>query len=331
MRPCRRLAFSLVELLVVIAIIAVLIGLLLPAVQKIREAAARTKCMNNLKQIGLACHNYHDTNGCLPPNGSWTTALSPTTFGGIPYSVHARILPYIEQAALYQQINLYVSAASQPAVVGQRIPIFVCPSELNDHLSSQSPPTYPTSYGAGSGDWFCENTATGQFGNGVFPGVSWPNERGVCLTDITDGTSTTVGFAEVKALGPLLLYGSNIPRPAPPPSTPADLLALGGTFSPTFTHPSWAEGAVSFTGFTFVFPPNTAVLYVNPADGRTYDVDGGGGPTVVYAAITSRSYHSGGVNVGLADGSVRFVNNSIGQDTWRALGTRNGGEVVGDY
>jgi prepilin-type N-terminal cleavage/methylation domain-containing protein len=330
MRPYRRPAFSLVELLVVIAIIAVLIGLLLPAVQKVREAAARTKCMNNLKQIGLACHNYHDTNGCLPPNGSWTTALSPTTFGGIPYSVHARILPFIEQAALFQQVNLSASALSQPAVIAQRIPIYLCPSDPNDHASLGNPPSYPTSYGAGSGDWLIANWYTGQFGNGVFPGVSWPNERGVRLLDITDGSSTTVGFAEVRTFGALLIHAPNLVS-APPPVTPSDVLALAGSFTAAGSHVSWAEAFGLYNGVTFTFPPNTPVLYTSVVDGQNYDVDWGGGTTIEYAAFTARSYHSGGINAMLMDGSVRFVNNSIDQATWRALGTRNGGEVVGGF
>jgi prepilin-type N-terminal cleavage/methylation domain-containing protein len=274
MLSTRRAAFSLVELLVVIAIIAILIGLLLPAVQKVREAAARTKCGNNLKQIGLAVHNYESTFGCLPPNGSWVTAASQTNFGGVPYSVHARILPYIEQGALYQQVDLNISAASQPAVVGQRIPTYFCPSDPNERLSTTNPPTFPTTYGAALGDWFGENWNTAQFGNGGFPGVSWPNEQGVRLLDITDGLSTTVGFAEVKAFGPLLIRPSN-PPPAPPPATPSDVLALGGAFTTETAHATWAEGFFPFTGLTFVFPPNTAVSYFNSADGRTYDVDWG--------------------------------------------------------
>src|SRR5437762_621864 len=112
-----RTAFTLIELLVVIAIIAVLIGLLLPAVQRIREAAARTACANNLKQIGLAVHNFESTNGFLPPSGSWVTAKSPTTFSGDSFSVLARLLPYVEQTSLYQAADLDTSVLSQPAVI----------------------------------------------------------------------------------------------------------------------------------------------------------------------------------------------------------------------
>jgi prepilin-type processing-associated H-X9-DG protein len=114
----------------------------------------------------------------------------------------------------------------------------------------------------------------------------------------------------------------------PPPANPAEVQALGGTFRTAAAHAGWADGLAFQTGLTFVFPPNSVVPFVNPADGKTYDVDWVGGSTVSYGAITARSYHSGGVNTLLMDGSVRFVTNSILQATWRALGTRNGGEVV---
>jgi prepilin-type N-terminal cleavage/methylation domain-containing protein/prepilin-type processing-associated H-X9-DG protein len=330
MRSTRNAGFSLVELLVVIAIIAVLIGLLIPAVQRVREAANRAKCMNNLKQIGLACHQYHEEHGQLPPNGSWITALSTEPFPGVPYSVHARLLPFVDQTALAQQVILNASIMSQPSIIRQRINVFFCPSDPNDKLSDDISPTYPTTYGAGAGDWLVENYNTARFGNGAFPGVAYPSQRGLLLTDITDGLSNTVGFAEVKAFGPWLNHPNAVPAGPTIPTEPADVLALGGSFANT-AHPSWANAAEIYSGLTFVFPPNTLVPYMNPTDGKTYDVDWVGGTFIQYAAVTARGYHTGGVGTLFMDGSVRFVSNSISQVTWRALGTRNGGEPVSDY
>ncbi len=331
MRPLRRSAFTLIELLVVIAIIAILIGLLLPAVHKVREAAARAKCSNNLKQIGLACHQFADANnGFLPPSMSGQTAANP--FPGVPYSAFARILPYVEQAALYQQVDFKASATSQPAVIGQRISIYICPSDPNDRPSTSNPPTYPATYGFGWGDWFIQHYPTGQGGNGAFPLVGYPSQVGVRLADITDGLSGTAGAAEVKAFGPRLGRPATLGPQMTMPAAPADIPGLGGQFSPTTGHSAWAVALIWQTGITFVFPPNTVVPYVYPADGQTYDVDwDGGGTNYNYAAITSRSYHAGGVNALFLDGSVRFVANSIPQATWRALGTRNGGEPVSDF
>jgi prepilin-type N-terminal cleavage/methylation domain-containing protein/prepilin-type processing-associated H-X9-DG protein len=311
-----RRAFTLIELLVVIAIIAFLIDLLLPAVQKIREAAQRGKCANNLKQIGLAVYGFENVTGYLPPNGSWDTNVSKGVFAGAPWSVHARTLPYIEQAALYQKINLNLSTWQQPAAVSQRIAIYICPSDPNDRLYPGSPATYPTMYGAGFGDWFGEDYKTGRFGNGAFPGVSYPNQQGVRLIEITDGTSTTVGFADVKAFGIYVISSRYSTAPVPPPKTPADVTAVGGQFDNGVAHTSWAEGFWPDTGISFAFPPNTFVAYVG--GGATYDVDWA---DYQYGAFIARSYHPGGVNSLFMDGSVKFVTNSIDQDTWRALGT----------
>jgi prepilin-type N-terminal cleavage/methylation domain-containing protein/prepilin-type processing-associated H-X9-DG protein len=328
MRSLRRGAFTLIELLVVIAIIAVLIGLLLPAVQKVREAASRSKCLNNLKQIGLAVHNFESVNGYLPPDGAWNTLVSTAHLPGTPASALARMLPYVEQAAIYQQLDLNKSIGLQPAVTAQRIPIFLCPSDSNDQLSTGPPAAYPTTYAASQGDWLVENYNTGQWGNGAFPGVNYPSRGNLRLTDITDGTSTTVGFSEVKAVSSYLINPGNLPAGTPPPATPAELLAEGGMLVIGRGHTAWAEAATFYTMLTFVFPPNTVVSYTNPADGQIYDLDWVGSTTISYAAITARSYHSGGVNTLFMDGSVRFITNSIEQMTWRAMGTRNGGEIV---
>jgi len=183
----------LVELLVVIGIIAILIALLLPAIQRARESAARTQCANNLKQIGLAVYAYESINGYLPNHGS---------FGADKYSVHARILPYIEQSALYQQISFAVPVTSQPIVTGQRIALFICPSEVNDRSASSA--RYPTNYAVGWGVWITNHwttATTGTGGNGAFP---WPDSNtnnGLRLVDFTDGLSVAAGFAEVKLFG----------------------------------------------------------------------------------------------------------------------------------
>ena len=228
---------------------------------------------------------------------------------------------------LAQLVNLSASSLSQPAVMSQRIPIYFCPSDPNDNQSAGTRPTYPTTYAAANGEWLVENVDTGEFGNGAFPGVSYPNQNGLQLCDITDGLTSTVGFAEVKALTPLLNRPAEL-APAALPNTPAEILAFGGTFSPSGAYASWAVAGEFYNGLSFVFPPNTAVPYVNPADGLTYDVQWGSGTNACYSASTTRSYHPGGVNTLFMDGSVRFITNSISQTTWRALGTRNGGEAV---
>jgi prepilin-type N-terminal cleavage/methylation domain-containing protein/prepilin-type processing-associated H-X9-DG protein len=328
-----RAAFTLIELLVVIAIIAVLIGLLLPAVQKVREAAARTKCQNNLKQIGVGVHGFDSAHGYLPPNGSISSlnnlqGSTPANY----YGVLVRILPYVDQNAVYQDVDFSAHVA-QPEVAASRIGLYICPSEPNDRLSSGPPPQYPeypagcpTNYGVAEGDWFYYSFQTHATGNGAFPEVPSPKEKGIRLLDITDGTSGTIGFTEVKAFGAVLTKSAA--APTTPPATPAACVALGGQLFPEMARCAWDIGSIPFTGVTFVFPPNTQVIYTNPADGLPYDVDWNNSWTSQYAAVTSRSYHSGGVNALFMDGSVRFVTNSIAQDTWRALGTRNGGEVV---
>jgi prepilin-type N-terminal cleavage/methylation domain-containing protein/prepilin-type processing-associated H-X9-DG protein len=335
----RKKGFTLIELLVVIAIIAILIGLLLPAVQKVREAASRLKCQNNLKQIGLAVHNYHSANECFPPAGSYVKG-SPS----VSYSTLAVILPHVEQENLQKLMNLALPYTDPVNLASTkvRVPIYLCPSEVNDRERLDGAVThYPLNYGANMGVWlvFDPNSATP--GAGAFPvrHRPYPTQliaRGHTATSFIDGTSNTLGFAEVKAYTPYFRNGGNPAAPnVPPPSDPAVVAALGGDFKADSGHTEWVDARVHQTGFTTCFPPNTKVLYTT--GGTTYDIDfnsmreGQNATGITYAAVTSRSYHTSGVNVLLMDGSVRFVRDGITLETWRGLGTPLGGEVLGDF
>ena len=339
MRRLSRYAFTLIELLVVIAIIAILIGLLLPAVQKVREAAARLKCQNNLKQIGLACHNFESANGNFPPASTFIR----TSPGFQSYGVHAYLLPYIEQDGLRNLINFdlsYSAAANVPAAK-VKIPIYVCPSEVNDRERPDGAITYyPLTYGANMGTWLVLDPISGASGDGAFP-VRFrrsPTEvigRGHTTGAFTDGLSNTVGFSEVKAYTPYFRDGGT-PNTANAafPAGPADIAALGGDFKANSGHTEWVDGYVHQTGFTTLFTPNTKVPYTT--GGATYDIDFTSYREArdltrrTYSAVTSRSYHTGLVNALNMDGSVRSISSSIGLGTWRAMGTPAGGEVIAE-
>lgn len=324
-----RRGFTLIELLVVIAIIAILIALLLPAVQQAREAARRIQCKNNLKQIGLALHNYESTFLVFPPG----LCLSLTSNYG-EWGPQARLLPYLDQVNLQNLIDfsLPYNDPVNLAAVKVRVPVYLCPSEVNDKTSyphGPGEPHYPINYAGNFGTWFVFNPVTKQVGDGIFA----PN-RVVRIRDILDGTSQTIGFSEVKAFQAYLENDST--APSTPPTDPADIAVFGGTnLSLQDGHTEWIEGRAYQDGFTTTFGPNTKVPYVS--SGTTYDVDfmseeeGESLTNITYAAVTSRSYHTGSVQSLLMDGSVKTFSNNLDLSVWRALGTRSGNDMVGEY
>ena len=323
-RTYSRSAFTLIELLVVIAIIAVLIGLLLPAIQKVREAAARITCQNNLKQMGVALHNYLDARSEFPP-----AARYPAGPNDEPWSAPARLLSFLEQGNLQRQIDWRQPPETQPEFVGTRVEMFLCMSEINDRPFQEGDlQVYPINYGLNQGTWQVFDPTTNKGGDGAFA----PN-KAFRTADFADGLSNTLAVAEVKAFTPYLRDGGNPSgNGVAPPTSAAEVIAYGGELSEA-GHTEWTDGKVHQTGFTTTFVPNTVVPY--SANGKEYDVDfnssreGLRSDRVTYAAVTSRSYHTGGiVNVLLMDGSVQSVNSDMNLNVWRALGTRSGGEVV---
>lgn len=334
----RQRGFTLIELLVVIAIIAILVALLLPAVQQAREAARRAQCKNHLKQLGIALHNYLDAHSRFPPGATVDLSVSATG-NNASWGVHGRILPFIEAANLANEIRLDQPWDNQLAISGIKINVFACPSDPKSDEArdpgSGRPILYPTNYGFNYGTWFIYDPSTGATGNGSF----FPNSS-LRDSSFTDGLSNTLAASEVKAWTDYSRNGG--PSSTTIPANAADVeaaIASGGQYKGT-GHTEWPDGRVHHTGVTVTLTPNTFVSCTHsgcPSPDRDADYnswqegrDGNAGsPT--YAAITSRSFHTGSVNSLLADGSTRSISDNIDLGVWRAIGTRNGEEVNGDF
>jgi prepilin-type N-terminal cleavage/methylation domain-containing protein/prepilin-type processing-associated H-X9-DG protein len=340
----RRTGFTLIELLVVIAIIAVLIALLLPAVQAAREAARRISCTNNLKQMGLGLHNYESGNGAFPPA---TILTYPAAGNAKPlwqgsWSINARVAPYMELGPLYNSINFAWTYSDPPNTTVSYTPVkaFFCPSDPGPSLDDNSllgTFNATASYGQFVGDWFV--WAQGAPLNRAAFG---PNASRT-LAMFTDGLSNTMAASE-GYIGHLQARQCYTYPTAPPGMTPTSVpapdvsvatlkqLLSDCSGSPRFGqkagHTRWTNGGVYYSGITTAVPPNTNVTYPGfsgPFDWVSVD-ENNGGPT--YASLSASSYHAGGVNVLMADGSVRFFKNTVNGFTWRALGTIAGGEVL---
>jgi prepilin-type N-terminal cleavage/methylation domain-containing protein/prepilin-type processing-associated H-X9-DG protein len=336
--PPRR-GFTLIELLVVIAVIAVLIALLLPAVQAAREAARRVQCVNNLKQLGLAMNNYESSSNALPPQMVLTFSGTAVSWKS-SWGVTSRILPYLEMGALYSAINytLKVSDATNSTVVSASLKALICPSEVNPQpFTSTSSASVISTYGISNygwceGDWYVFGGPGGLANRSAFgPNMSRP------FAAFTDGLSQSLLGAEVKAYTPAyhdcpsavpasLASFSALPDPATVIATVA--ASSSQCNAPASGHARWSNGNSFYDGFTTALPPNGRSLAGAPAQDSdfTSEDEDDGGPT--YSAVTSRSYHPGGVNALFGDGSVRFIKSSVDWRTWRALGTVGGGEVV---
>ena len=364
--PRRRSGFTLIELLVVIAIIAILVSLLLPAVQQAREAARRSQCQNNLKQLGLALHNYHSTYNTFPAGMAGTGALAASTTtnrGRLSWAVP--LLPFMDQIALWNQISRPLTVPPPPATGGTLFPAMgpdtsnaaytpwriqdpalLCPS---DGTAAPDGAIADTNYAANWGDNGNGNAVAGAnaanrgaFGRGVWRG----------LRDLRDGTTSTILVGEIgrsdgnrnyvgnalvnsaAAADACVTAATNATNPGfYPGSGSADMIPRGDRYN---------DGAVTYSGFnTMVAPNGPSCVASSPGDTAS--------ALPATGVLTAGSYHPGGVQVTMGDGSVKFISETINRTTtpapatvpatsgrspygtWGALGTRSGGEVPAEF
>jgi len=320
-----RRGFTLIELLVVIAIIAVLIALLLPAVQQAREAARRTQCKNNLKQIGLGLHNYHDTFNCLMAGIVARENTAANTANGYGWTWHASLLPYLEQTGFYDAIQGLDGmghengneAAGKPRWVAESggvLSVFWCPTQPDVSMGSQKIISgtsigYQTSnyngnmgtrIGNGNDDCICTGIAnlndmkTKDWGCMNGNGVFYVNSR-TRFGDVKDGLSNTIFVSEV-------------------PDTGGD--AMGGFGAGCDRRAIYSRGGDSN-------PPTEMTEALIAAEGND-PINGG-------AEEASGSWHTGGAHFCMGDGSVRFLSENMNMPTYQGLSTRKGGEVIGEF
>jgi prepilin-type N-terminal cleavage/methylation domain-containing protein/prepilin-type processing-associated H-X9-DG protein len=352
MKANRRRGFTLIELLVVIAIIGVLIALLLPAVQSAREAARRSQCSNNLKQLGVSLHNYHTATNSFPIGGSKNNRVYQTAESYDPWtawSAHGQLLPYMEQQPLYAAINFNFSPeqdggssnAANRTVVLTIVGTFLCPSD--PYAGKQNTNSYHgcigTSVGIGG---FTGDTS------GVF--AVWYSNG---INNITDGTSQTIAFSEALVgdgrgnnrggQNPASVYRGNgvmgtganeinlYDANQNPTQVTDALKSCAGKFTATggaivdYRGWRWAGGTFGFTLFNTIQTPNGGSQYkfnyCRVGCSAGCNMDNG-------VSAPASSAHSGGCNILFSDGSVRFIKDSVNQATWWALGTKSNNEVV---
>ncbi len=360
----RRQGFTLVELLVVIAIIGILIGLLLPAVQAAREAARRMQCTNNLKQLSLAVQNYHDINNALPAaramlgqcGTAWNCGTSMQGTAGA-FGAACVLLPFIEQNDTWNELINCTSSTYSPQlqlpwssgtydVLGTVITAFLCPSDGNSNQkSTDGHETGRLNYMTSRGDSLWNNARnpvdeSDSVAKTAHRGIFWVGEF-PNMSTVTDGTSNTIAFSECvsavnqggKSIKGNLFQVSSMydgkSRPGPCLAIKSGTESTQDSLTGSWRGQRWSDGRVLVEGFTTVLPPNSPSC--------TYSTDDGWG------CASAQSNHSGGVNAGMLDGSVRFVSDTVDSGdaydyvvssgkspygVWGAMGSAQGGETV---